>query len=112
MKALAIWRRAMNCNEEEDKIDIVENKLRELREQINKMEKENAALFDDLGLAPHQLQDFLSDPTRYNKPAYEFIQRERQALEAVLERRISDVRASIRKENPPDNIRGHWIFVR
>ena len=101
----------MDSNEE-DKIDIVENKLRELREQINKMEKENAELYEELGLSPHQLQDLLTDQTRYNKPTYDYIQKERQALEALLDKRISDCRASSRKENPPDTIRGHWIFVR
>lgn len=104
--------RAMDNYEEEEKTEIVENKLRELREQINKMEKENASLYEELGLAPHQLQDLLSDETRYNKPAYEFIQKERHKLETLLDKRINDVRASSRKENPPDNIRGHWIFVR
>lgn len=102
----------MDNKNEEDKIDIVENKLRELRAQIEKMEKENAALYDELGLAPHQLQELLSDHTRYNTPAYEFIQKERHALESTLERRINEVRASVKRDNPPDNIRGHWIFVR
>ncbi len=96
----------------DDKINIVENKLRELRDQIEKMEKENAELFADLGIGPHQLQELLNDSTRYSKEAYDFIQKERKALQDILEDRIAKSRAKIAREKPPEAVGGHWIFVR
>jgi predicted RNase H-like nuclease (RuvC/YqgF family) len=98
--------------QEENKKETVENRLRELREQIEKMEKENQALYDDLGLAPHQLQELLSDRTRYSQKSYDFIQRERAALEEILDRRINELRKDAKRETPTGQIRGHWIFVR
>lgn len=96
----------------QDKIEIVEKKLRELQTQIEKMEKENAELFADLGIGPHQLEEILNDPSRYSKEAYDFIQRERKALQDILETNIQESRAKLRSQKPPEAIGGHWIFVR
>ncbi len=101
-----------NQHPEDDKIDIIENKLRELRDQIEKMEKENAELFADIGIGPHQLEEILNDKSRYSKEAFDFIQKERKALEEILESRIEASRAKLRRETPPEAIGGHWIFVR
>ena len=97
---------------EEDRIEIVENKLRELRDQIEKMEKENAELFADLGIGPHQLEEILNDSSRYSKETYEFIQKERKALQDILENRIRESRKNIKRETSEEIIGGHWIFVR
>ncbi len=98
--------------EEQDKLEIVDKKLKELREQIEKMEKEHAELFADLGIGPHQLEDYLNDRSRHTPEAYEFIQKERKALQDVLDERLEESRAKLRREKPPEIIGGHWIFVR
>lgn len=95
-----------------EKIEVVETKLRELQSQIEKMEKENAELFADLGIGPHQLEELLNDPSRYSKEAFDFIQRERKALQEILDTRIQESRAKLKREKPPEAIGGHWIFVR
>ena len=97
---------------DEDKISIVEKKLAALRDQIEQMEKENAELFADMGIGPHQLEELLNDRTRYSKEAYDFIQRERKALQDILDTRLQEARAKIKREAPAHAIRGHWIFVR
>ena len=99
---------------ENDKTECIENKLRELREHIRKMEKENEELFETLGVSPHQVQNFLNDKSKFSADAFEFIQRERHALESILERRLDEVRDSSRKDNPPEppKIGGHWILMR
>ncbi len=97
---------------DEEKISIIEKKLSELRDQIEKMEKENAELFADMGIGPHQLEELLNDSTRYSKEAYDFIQKERKALQDILDTRIREARAKIKREAPPERIAGHWIFVR
>lgn len=102
----------MEPEEEKDKLEIIENKLRELRAQIEKMEKQNNALYEELGLGPHQIQDILNDPSNFSKEGFEYIQKERQELESVLERRLNEARDAVKRDTPPDNIRGHWIFVR
>lgn len=102
----------MDPQKDKDKLDIVENKLRELRAQIEKMEKQNAALYEELGLGPHQVQEILNDPSNFEPEVYEFIQKERQTLEMILDRRIDEARANVKRDIPPDSIRGHWIFVR
>jgi hypothetical protein len=99
-------------NDHQSKIDIVETKLRELRDQIDKMEKENAELFAELGIGPHELEEMLNDPNRYTKEAFDFIQKERKALQDILDKKIYESRAKIKRETPPEAIRGHWIFVR
>ncbi|MBS0637409.1 MAG: hypothetical protein JSS12_07845 [Verrucomicrobia bacterium] len=95
-----------------DHKDIVENKLRELREQIEKMERDNADLFASLGIGPHQLEEILNDSSLYTKETFEFIQQKRRALEEVLERRIEAANARLKRERPHEPIGGHWIFVR
>lgn len=95
-----------------EKIEIVEAKLRELLAQIEKMEKENNELFAELGIGPHQLEEMLNDPLRYSKEAYDFIQKERKALQDILDRRIQESRAKLKSQKPPEAIGGHWIFVR
>ncbi len=97
---------------EQNKLDIIDQKLEELRNQIEKMEKEHAELFADLGIGPHQLQDYLNDRTRHSPEAYEFIQKERKALQDVLDERLEKTRAKLLKKHPPEPIGGHWIFVR
>ncbi|MCE5295291.1 MAG: hypothetical protein LLF94_11865 [Chlamydiales bacterium] len=96
----------------DDKINIVENKLRELRDEIEKMEKENAELFANLGIGPHQLEELLSDRSLYTKEAYDFIQRERKALQDILDNRIEASSAKIKREKSSEVVGGHWIFVR
>lgn len=95
-----------------EKVELVETKLRELQAQIEKMEKENAELFANLGIGPHQLEELLNDPSRYSKEAFDFIQRERKALQDILDTRIQESRAKLKREMPPEAIGGHWIFVR
>ena len=102
----------MDINQDDDKIDIVENKLRALRDQIEKMEKENAELFADLGVGPHQLEELLNDRARHSKEAFDFIQRERKALQDILDERIEASHARLKPNKPPETIGGHWIFVR
>jgi chromosome segregation ATPase len=102
----------MDSQTYDDKVNIVENKLKELRDQIEKMEKENAELFADLGIGPHELQGILNDRSNYSKEAYDFIQKERKALEDVIEDRIAKSRAKIAREKPHEPVGGHWIFVR
>jgi len=95
-----------------DKREIVEQKLKELRDQIEKMEKENAELFYNLGIGPHQLEEILNDSTRHSKEAFDFIQKERKALEDILENRLQESRKELAKERPRQAIGGHWILMR
>ena len=92
--------------------DIVEGKLRELRDQIEKMEKENDELFASLGIGPHQLEEILNDSSLYTKETFDFIQKKRRALEEILEKRIEAANAKLKKERQHEPIGGHWIFVR
>src|SRR5690242_8842642 len=100
--------------EQEKTIEKIDDKLKDLQDQVNKMEKENREFFEELGISPHQVEDILSDRKRYSKASYEYIQQQRQKLEEALENRIIKANSSIKREqsieNPP--IKGHWIFVR
>ncbi len=95
-----------------DKREIVEQKLRELREQIEKMEKENAELFYNIGIGPHQLEEILNDQTLHSKEAYDFIQKERKALEDILENRLRESRKELESPKKRQAIGGHWILMR
>lgn len=91
-----------------------EETLKELRQEIMRMEKESDELFEQLGISPHQLQDILSDSKRYSAPLFEYIQKERRALEELLDKKIEATCAPIKKSmaaNAPP-IGGHWIFVK
>lgn len=99
--------------EEEDKTECRESKLRELRDEMKRMEQENAELFSSYGLTPTEVRDALSDKSRYPKATFDYIQSERQALETLLDRRIEALNGPIRRDTHPDtHIGGHWIFVR
>lgn len=104
----------MESQDETPKTEYVEDKLKALREQIDKMEKENEELFETLAISPHQVQGVLNDKNLFSKEVYEFIQKERQALEASLDARLEEIRQDHYKEHPPETpqIGGHWIFVR
>jgi septation ring formation regulator EzrA len=94
--------------------DPIENKLRELRDHIERMEKQNKEIFEKLGIGEHQLESIMQNKDNFAPEVYDFIQRERQALETVLNRRLDEVRNSVKKENPAElpSVGGHWIFVR
>ena len=98
----------------ESDTDCVETRLNELRAYIKKMEQENDELYNSLGISHHQVQNHLNNKENFTKEVYDFIQRERAALEAVLDRRIEEAHASIKAESMPDDqpVGGHWIFVR
>lgn len=109
-------------NSPEEQNNCIENRLSELRDYIKKMERENEELYTALGMSPHQAQEILNDKSRLSEEAFEFIQRERRALEDILENRIEEVRASFRKEHPDHNSSqknssktppgGHWVLMR
>lgn len=94
--------------------DPIENKLRELRDHIACMEKQNKEIFEKLGIGEHQLESIMQNQDNFAPEVYDFIQRERQALETILNRRLDEVRNSVKKENSSDTapVGGHWVFVR
>ena len=85
-----------------DQPDMLENKLRELREQIARMERKNQEIFEQLGFGEHQLEGIMQNKDNFTPIAYEFIQRERHALETILNRRLDDVRNSVKRDTPAD----------
>jgi uncharacterized membrane-anchored protein YhcB (DUF1043 family) len=91
-----------------------EETLEKLRQEIIRMEKESAELFEQLGLSLHQIQDRLSDSSLYSASAFEYIQKERKALEQLLNDKIEAACAPIKKTiaGTPPAVGGHWIFVR
>jgi hypothetical protein len=95
-----------------DKLEIIEQRLKELHAQIEKMELENAQLFADLGIGPHQLQELLSDPSHYSLDAFEFIQRERRVLQEILDKRMLESRKKLEADKPRVAVGGHWILMR
>jgi len=92
----------------------IEEKLFELRAYLKKMEKENDELFQKLGISHHQVQNHLNNKDNFSTEVYEFIQKERKALEEILDRRIEETNAAIAPDRPTEQepIGGHWIFVR
>jgi hypothetical protein len=90
-----------------------EETLEKLRQEIMRMEKESAELFESLGISLHQMQDKLSDSSLYSASAFEYIQKERRTLEKMLDDKIEAACAPLKKarakNGPPQ---GHWIFVR
>jgi uncharacterized protein YdcH (DUF465 family) len=103
-----------NQKERDEPANSPEDTLKELEEQIKKMEQESKDFFDELGISPHQIEDILSDRKRYSPAAYEYLQKQRQKLEDTLEERIAEVNASLKQERERENgaIKGHWIFIR
>jgi hypothetical protein len=41
-------------NRPDNQMEYLENRLKELRDYVQKMEKENQELYDQLGISPHQ----------------------------------------------------------
>ncbi len=89
-------------------------KIKELAKHVERMEKENEAFFQQLGISSQQIQEFLSNPANFSKPVYEIIKRQRDLLLAALDRKISEARPKVK--STPNRLevgaRGHWIFVR
>lgn len=92
--------------------DEVEQKLKELGQEIEKMEQENAELFRSLGVGPHQIEALLNDSANFTKEDFELIQKERKALEEMIDLKIKASRAQVERKAPQKPIGGHWIFVR
>ncbi len=92
----------------------MQEKIKQLGIQIKKMEQESASFFEEIGLPPHKLHEALNNPNLYSKSAFEYLQKQREHLENAINRRIEDVRASVKKDSTDGtgNVKGHWIFVR
>lgn len=101
--------------EENNTIDpSMQEKIKQLGLHIQKMEKESTSFFEEIGLPPHRLHEALNNPELYSASCFEYIQKQREHLENALNRRIEDVRASVKKGTNDDtgDVKGHWIFVR
>jgi hypothetical protein len=101
-------------SKEDQNVESSSKKLDELAQSIAKLEKESAKLYEELGVSPHQIQDFLSDPRNFSKSVYEIIQKQRELLIAALDRKLTDHKNH--KRSTPNRLevgaKGHWIFVR
>ena len=104
----------MGHRNEEQTQDWSDEKIKELARHVERMEKQNAEFFQQLGISSQQIQEFLSNPANFSKPIYEIIKRQRELLVAALDRKISEARPAIKAT--PNRLevgaRGHWIFVR
>ncbi len=101
----------------EDTTESIENKLQELKKELDRIEKENIALYQAVGLSGHMAQEILNDTAsmsqRLSPEACAFIQNERKVLEDLLEARLKKVRAQFKNDPSPNSSpSGHWIFVR
>ena len=101
-------------NKEDKVADSSTQKLEELAQSIEKLERDSAKLYEELGVSPHQIQDYLSDPRNFSKSVYEIIQKQRELLIAALDRKLTAHKKH--RKSIPNRLevgaKGHWIFVR
>ena len=98
---------------EQENFDPIKKEIDNLEDQIKKMEKDSKEFFDDLQLSPHELEAFFNDRSRFTEKTFNEIQKKRDALSSILDRRLEEARLKVKKKSPKnDAIGGHWIFVR
>jgi hypothetical protein len=88
--------------------------LQELDKKIEKMEKANKKLFEEVGISPHELHHLMNNKDNFSKTSWEALQKQQQELETILERRIDEAQAQIKRKPSPFEVKsgGHWIFVK
>lgn len=91
-----------------------DKEIEELEKQLKQMEEKSKKLFDKVGVTPHELHHMMNNKENFSKEAWDALQKQQQEIEMILERRIDEAQAKIKKKPSPFDVKsgGHWIFVR
>ena len=94
----------------------LDEQLEQTRIRVEEMEKKTEALFQELGISPHQLHHYLNDPANFTPEAFQELQRYQQAQEEHIQRSIEAATAGMKKRRKlaSHELTGssHWIFIR
>lgn len=81
--------------------------------ELATIEEENRKLFDSLGMDGASLVGALNDIDRFQPEEWAALQRQRETLEKAIDGRIQAAKTSKKPtQTKPEQIQGHWIFVR
>ena len=96
-----------NCSGTSDQ-ELLEQE-RALREMVEK----NRLLLESIKMDERDVEDSLTDRTRYTPEAWASLQQHRELLEKAIEERIQAAKEPKKPtQTKPLDIQGHWIFVR
>lgn len=86
--------------------------LAEQAKALEKMDEDRRQLLDRLGMSEAQLTEAINDPSRFPPGVWKALQKYRQALELLIDSKISTPKKPRKSSSAPHEVKGHWIFVK
>ena len=87
--------------------------LEEQEKALRKMEEETRQVFNAIGIDEVDLLGALRDKSRFTPEEWAALQRNREALEKAIDKRIENAKKAKKPTTTdPSRVQGHWIFVR
>jgi len=83
------------------------------QKDLERMAEERRQLFENLGVSESKLLDALKDKSNFSPEMWELMQKKRQELEELLDKKIASTQPKKEKKlQSPPRIDGHWIHVK
>jgi hypothetical protein len=91
----------------------INKELLEQEKVLEEIGEKNRLLLDAIGASEGEIEEILSDRSRYTQEEWSALQRHRELLEKAIDDRIYAAKKSRKPtQAKPSDIQGHWIFVR
>jgi hypothetical protein len=104
----------MKLNSEDNELIQNEKKIEELAIKLDNLDRETAALFEELGISPQEISEFIESRDNFSDQEWELIQNQKTIAEKNLQVDLTSLKdpRKTKKAYKSLNIQPNWIPVR
>lgn len=91
-----------------------DQKIKELAIQIETLDQEVQALYEELEVDPKKLSAFVADQANFTPECFALLTAEKKKLEEKLQREITNIQnpKEVKKRHESRQVDNSWLFVR